>query len=359
MTTPPSRPSARCRATSTSRTRGRRATAVAALSISGVRIARVTSWPSMTTRPSRMIEPRALREIGNRALVLERQALLASPSTPPRDTSRRCPRAIAQRRRHAARERALAGAGWSVDGDDQLPAAHKAPRPEGRRHKAEGRILRALTIVRESDPFILPFVFCLVPSARLLSKRPSVPSRCAPPAEVVVVLIVIAAAVAVVWRRRTSTRSRSSRAPRAWAASAAISRPRARRRSSPIRFGRFRRAHGPIDVRLYHPARARRGASSRWCRACTWTASASRGSWVSPRIWPPAATRCSPSRTPDLQQFRITPASTDIIEDAAKWLVKDVAVESTARSACSASAFPAACRSSPPDGPSCAITSRS
>ena len=51
MTTPPSAPSARCRATSTSRTRGSRATAVAALSISGVRIARVTSWPSIDTTP--------------------------------------------------------------------------------------------------------------------------------------------------------------------------------------------------------------------------------------------------------------------------------------------------------------------
>ena len=52
MTTPPSRPSARCITLSVSRTRGSRATAAAAASISGVRIAAATSSPSTRTAPS-------------------------------------------------------------------------------------------------------------------------------------------------------------------------------------------------------------------------------------------------------------------------------------------------------------------
>ena len=51
ITKPPDSPSARCRATSARLTSGNFATAAAATSISGVRIASVTSSPSMTVRP--------------------------------------------------------------------------------------------------------------------------------------------------------------------------------------------------------------------------------------------------------------------------------------------------------------------
>ena len=76
ITTPPSRPSARWRATSTARTRGRRATRAADWSMSGVRMARVTSWPSIVTIPASCPKHRALGQRRQGGLVVEGQAFL-------------------------------------------------------------------------------------------------------------------------------------------------------------------------------------------------------------------------------------------------------------------------------------------
>jgi dienelactone hydrolase len=81
--------------------------------------------------------------------------------------------------------------------------------------------------------------------------------------------------------------------------------------------------HGPIDVRLYHPAQG----TPR--RVVTLVPGVHMDGIRESRLVGLAEDLAASGysvltvATPDLQQFRITPASTDIIEDAAKWLVKE------------------------------------
>jgi len=81
--------------------------------------------------------------------------------------------------------------------------------------------------------------------------------------------------------------------------------------------------HGPIDVRLYHPAQG----TPR--RVVTLVPGVHMDGIRESRLVRLAEDLAASGysvltvATPDLQQFRITPASTDIIEDAAQWLVKE------------------------------------
>ena len=112
---------------STSRTRGWRATGAAAASISGVRIAVATSWPSTRTTPSPTSNPSALRQRRDRRLVREIDAVVQRL---PRDRAVHragVDVAVAKPRRDRARDRALAGAGRSVDGDDERPRRASVP----------------------------------------------------------------------------------------------------------------------------------------------------------------------------------------------------------------------------------------
>ena len=115
ITTPPPAPRSRCWPTSTSRTCGSRATDAAALSISGVRIARVTSWPSMVMRAVDLLGTRAPRQRRRPRIVVERHAVLRRL---PRD--RAIHRAgidvpVAKPLGDRARQRALARAGRSIN----------------------------------------------------------------------------------------------------------------------------------------------------------------------------------------------------------------------------------------------------
>ena len=110
---------------------------------------------------------------------------------------------------------------------------------------------------------------------------------------------------------------------RAWPASAARS-PTARAQAfvaDPIQ--QIPTRHGPIDARLYHPAQRPPR------RVVTLVPGVHMDGIRESRLVGMAEDLAASGysvltvATPDLQQFRITPASTDIIEDAAKWLVKE------------------------------------
>ena len=161
MTMPPSAPSSRWRATSTARTRGSRATAAAARSISGVRIARVTSAPSMM---------HGVRD-DHRCARARRCAATACSSSSATRACERLPAdgavhraavdvAVAERRGDGTRDGALAGAGRAVDGDDEcthefgkrLPES-QACRPMARRPAiaAHLRDFRAISVTVRLD----------------------------------------------------------------------------------------------------------------------------------------------------------------------------------------------------------------
>ena len=125
----------RCRATSTARTAGCRATAAAALSISGRADSRLTSWPSIDSAALE-VERRRARRGPARPLRRRARSPRARAFQPARDTSRRCRCAGSRGARDRAGDRALARARRAVDGDDQrLPhvaiiSAHAAAAKE-------------------------------------------------------------------------------------------------------------------------------------------------------------------------------------------------------------------------------------
>ena len=62
---------------------------------------------------------------------------------------------------------------------------------------------------------------------------------------------------------------------------------------------------------------------------------------------------------PDLQQFRLTPAATDVIEDAVAWMANQPRLAPDGRIGIIAVSFAGGCRSSRPDATASATTSSS
>ena len=120
ITMPPPAPSSRCRSTSTARTRGRRATAAAARSISGVRIARETSSPSISDRRAADVDARASAPARRRAPRRRAARRSAAPSSRRRGTSRRCRRAGSPAPTPSRGRPCLCRRRRAVDGDHEL-----------------------------------------------------------------------------------------------------------------------------------------------------------------------------------------------------------------------------------------------
>ena len=109
--------------------------------------------------------------------------------------------------------------------------------------------------------------------------------------------------------------------------------------------------YGDEAARVYEPARRQHAQSHRVSRRPRAAASTSRAWSRSRGGWRPRAPRVLSVPLPDLREFRITPRSTDMIEDATLWLAANRALApERARRAGRRVASRAASRWSPPAG---------
>ena len=193
ITASPSPPSSRWRSRITSRTavvprdrRGRRGRS------RGSRIAAVTSLPSMKTRPAsskldRMLGARARRARRRRRARPRARARARSA----RGTSRRCRGSGSRAARRAPGDRALAGPGGPVDGDDHARSGLSAARASRSRSKKPGKLtatrLRALELdalagdepgdrAEHRDPVVAAASTCPPPRGRGGTPRTAKPS---------------------------------------------------------------------------------------------------------------------------------------------------------------------------------------